>query len=62
MDIVVGDLVMFRDNNFDKRLGVVTHSIPSAVFEGGEKTKILRVLFDERTFELMSWDVKKVNQ
>ena len=62
MDIMVGDLVMFRDDDLGKQLGVVTESVPSAVFEGGEKTRILKVLFKDKLVDVISWDVKKVNQ
>lgn len=58
MLIKSGDLI-----SHDGRLGVVVSVVESSVFEGGEKCKMLSVLFsgEQSLVEVMSWGVQKVN-
>jgi len=57
MTLKVGDLVVCPSG----LPGVVLAVINSSIFEGGESNLLLTVLTEDKKFELMAWEVKKVN-
>ena len=63
MNFSIGDLVSINNpRNPKKCFGVIIKSLPTSVFEGGEKAQIVTILYPDSSLEeVMSWDIRKFN-